>query len=422
MRNFLRTILALALLGAIGTAIYFPANAYLRERNRPKYRFDKVVRGDIVLNVNATGTVEPTQRVRIGSFASGPVAEIFVDFNDKIEKGQLLARIDPRIYESFVLRDRALLDSRRAEVERARARLQQAENDERRSLQLLKANANFISETEVDQLKYARLSAAAELRVAETTVEQAQANLDNSQGNLDYTEIRSPVDGTVIDRKVDVGQTLASQFQTPEVFVVAPNMEDQMHIYASVDEADIGLIRRAQQSKQLVRFTVDAYPDEVFDSGTIYEVRLSSTEKQNVVTYPVIVQTPNSASKLLPGMTANLSFQIEERHDILKIPNSALRFYPPDRKRVHPDDHPVLDGVSQGGTEDGTQQAQVNQSASERAELSRNRMRRHVWVLEGDFLRARGVVIGISDSRFTEVVSGKIAAEDQLVVGEQPKT
>ncbi len=412
----------MAILGGLGAAIYFPASAYLKERNRPKYRFNQVVRGDIVLNVNATGTVEPTQRVRIGSFASGPVSEILVDFNDKIEKDQLLARIDPRIYESFVLRDKALLDSRRAEVERAQARLRQAENDELRALKLLKINQNIISETEVDQLKFSRLSAAADLRVAETTVEQAQANLDNSEGNLAYTEIRSPVDGTVIDRKVDVGQTLASQFQTPEVFVVAPNMEDQMHIYASVDEADIGLIRQAQQSKQLVRFTVDAYPDEVFDNGTIYEVRLSSTEKQNVVTYPVIVQTPNSALKLLPGMTANLSFQIEDRRDILKIPNSALRFYPPDRKRVHPDDHPVLDGVAQDGSDDGTQQAQVNQSASERAELSRNRMRRHVWVLEGELLRAREVIIGISDSRFTEVVRSNLAVGDQLVVGEQPKT
>ena len=405
----------------LGTAAYFPLAAYIKERNRPKYRFEEVVTGDLTLNVNATGTLEPTQRVRIGSFASGPVSELKVDFNDKISKGQLLARIDPRIYDSIVLRDQALLDSRIAEVARARARLQQAENDERRAQKLLKINSNFISETEVDQLKFARLAAQADLRVAETSVEQAEANLDNSKGNLDYTEIRSPVDGTVIDRKVDVGQTLAAQFQTPELFVVAPNMEEEMHIYASVDEADIGLIRECQKAKNPVRFTVDAYPEEVFSNGVIHEVRLSSTEEQNVVTYPVIVSTPNKELKLLPGMTANLSFQIEHLSNILKVPNSALRFYPPDRLRVHPEDRSILDGVEQDSAQ-SSQQSQVNQSASERAELNRNRMRRHVWVQSDEWLRAREIVIGISDSRFTELKSGDLKAGDMLVIGEQPKT
>lgn len=420
MRFLLRLFIVLLVLGGLGAAAYFPSAAYFKERNRPKYRFEGVVEGDVTLNVNATGTVEPTQRVRIGSFASGPVSELKVDFNDKISKGQVLARIDARIYDSIVLRDQALLDSKIAEVARAQARLQQAENDEKRAFKLLKINQNFISETEVDQLKYARLAAVADLRVAETSVEQAKANLDNSKGNLAYTEILSPVDGTVIDRKIDVGQTLAAQFQTPELFVVAPNMEDEMHIYASVDEADIGLIRESQKAKNPVRFTVDAYPDEVFESGVIHEVRLSSTEEQNVVTYPVIVSTPNKELKLLPGMTANLSFQIEHRANILKIPNSALRFYPPDRKRVHPDDQPILDGVEQETTQ-LSQQTQVNQSASERAELNRNRMKRHVWVQEGDLLHARAIVVGISDSRFTELKSGDLKVGDQLVIGEQPK-
>ncbi len=421
MRFLFRTLIVVLVLGGLGTAAYFPAAAYIKERNRPNYRFEEVVSGDLTLNVNATGTLEPTQRVRIGAFASGPVSELLVDFNDKISKGQLLARIDPRIYDSIVLRDQALLDSRIADVARAQARLQQAENDEKRAEKLLKINSNFISDTEVDQLKYARLAAQADLRVAETSVEQAEANLENSKGNLDFTEIRSPVDGTVIDRKVDVGQTLAAQFQTPELFVVAPNMEDEMHIYASVDEADIGLIRESQKSKNPVRFTVDAYPDEVFSSGIIHEVRLSSTEEQNVVTYPVIVSTPNKELKLLPGMTANLSFQIEHRSNIHKVPNSALRFYPPDRQRVHPDDRAVLDGVEQD-TAQLSQQTQVNQSASERAELNRNRMRRHVWVQSGEWLRAKAIIVGISDSRYTELKSGDLKVGDMLVIGEQPKT
>ena len=240
---------------------------YIKERNRPKYRFEEVVNGDLTLNVNATGTLEPTQRVRIGSFASGPVSELKVDFNDKISKGQLLARIDPRIYDSIVLRDQALLDSRIAEVARARARLQQAENDEKRAQKLLKINSNFISETEVDQLKFARLAAQADLRVAETSVEQAEANLDNSKGNLDYTEIRSPVDGTVIDRKVDVDKRSPRSSKRPSCLWLLQTWKKRCISTPSVDEADIGLIRECQRAKNPVRFTVDAYPDEVFSNG-----------------------------------------------------------------------------------------------------------------------------------------------------------
>ncbi|MFM8396220.1 MAG: efflux RND transporter periplasmic adaptor subunit, partial [Pirellula sp.] len=183
----------------------------------------------------------------------------------------------------------------------------------------------------------------AELQVAQTNVEQSQAQLDNSEANLAYTEILAPCDGIIIDKKIDVGQTLAAQFQTPEMFVVAPEMDQRMHIYASVDEADIGWIRKAQETGQLVRFTVDAYPDELFDKGKIVQVRLSSKEEQNVITYPVIVETPNTDLKLLPGMTANLSFQINRKVGVLKVPNPALRFYPA-REKVHPEDRVILDG------------------------------------------------------------------------------
>jgi HlyD family secretion protein len=183
----------------------------------------------------------------------------------------------------------------------------------------------------------------------------------------------------VIDKKVDVGQTLASQFQTPEVFVVAPEMDQRMHIYASVDEADIGWIRRAQEMGELVRFTVDAYPDELFDQGKIVQVRLSSKEEQNVITYPVIVETPNTDLKLLPGMTANLSFQIHKKEKVLKVPNPALRFYPA-REKVHPDDVKILDGF-----EDQKQFADSPKmvSADEKAQNSKALSIRHVWVDDG---------------------------------------
>ena len=149
-----------------------------------------------------------------------------------------------------------------------------------------------------------------------------------SEANLDYTEIRSPVDGIVIDRKIDPGQTVAATFQTPELFIVAPDMRKEMHVFASVDEADIGLIRDAQESGQPVRFTVDAYPDDLFE-GKIFQIRKSSTTTQNVVTYPVVVSAPNPDLKLLPGMTASISFQVaRDATNVLRIPNAALRFYP----------------------------------------------------------------------------------------------
>ncbi len=421
MRGLLTTLFFLLLLGAVGAGIYFPTASYLRERNKPKYRFQEVESGDITLHVNATGTVEPIMRVTVGAVVSGPISELYVDFNDEVAKDQLMAKIDPRLFESVVLRDRAVLETRLAEVERAEARLQQAVNSERRAERLVKRNASLISDTEVDEMRFSRMAASAELSVAKTAVTQARANLDNSEANLEYTEIRSPVDGVVIDRKIDEGQTLAAQFQTPELFVVAPKMHETMYIYASVDEADIGLIRDAQRKKQPVRFTVDAYPDEIFDSGFIREVRLSSSQEQNVVTYPVVVETPNQDMKLLPGMTASLSFQIEQLEEAIKVPNAALRFYPPNRKRVHPDDHAVLDGVA-SAQEQASDQAQSQQSATERAESKRSSLNRHVWVLGDDgLLRARTVQVGISDSRFTELVSGDIQVGDQLVIGEKTK-
>ena len=413
-------ILTVVLAGLVGLSMgliyYWQAN------NKPKFRFQAVVRGDLIQNVNATGTVEPLQRVTVGSTASGPISEILVDFNDRVTKGQMLARIDPRLYQPIVERDEALMQTRAAEVKRAEAKLQQARNDERRALELQKRSQDFISATEVDQLKFNRMVQEAELSVAQTAVEQARANLENSQNNLAYTEIRSPVDGIIINRKVDVGQTIAAQFQTPELFIVAPRMDEEMHIYASVDEADIGLIRQARENNQPVRFSIDAYPDRMFEDGKILQIRLSSSEKQNVITYPVIVATPNQDLSLLPGMTANLSFQIVHKVEVLKVPNSALRFYPPKREWVHPDDRDILDGIEELNQAQQSQSNQSqNRSASERAEQAKQRARRHVWVARDGQLRAISIITGISDSRTTELIEGDLKEGDELVVGEKPK-
>ncbi len=418
MKTLFRLLLVAGVLGGIGVAAYYPVKTYLDVRNRTQWRTQSVSMGDIAQTVNSTGKVEPIHRVSVGASVSGPISELFVDYNSKVVEGQLMARIDSRIYKSTVARDQALLQTRLAEVARAEALQQQAINDERRGGELKKGNRDFISEAELDQFRFVRMTRDAELQVSKTNVDQAKAQLDNALANLAYTDILSPCEGVVIEKKIDIGQTLAAQFQTPEMFVVAPEMDKRMHIYASVDEADIGMIRKAQSDDQVVRFTVDAYPEELFDQGKIVQVRLSSTEQQNVITYPVIVETPNTDLKLLPGMTANLSFQIRKRDGIIRVPNAALRFYPA-RDKVHPDDRKIIDGVDEQKQVVADTAKQM--SADEKASATRAQNLRHVWIAEGGFLRGKPVQTGISDNRYTELIGGELSENDELVVGEKPK-
>lgn len=420
MKTWLKLLVILAVLGGLGYAAYWPAMRYWRERQRPKWRLATVQRGRLVSVVNATGTVKPVLSVSVGAFVSGPVQELHAEFNQEVAKDTLLAKIDPRIYDAQVAQNQATLTTREAEVERAQAQLQEAINNEKRALALREEDETFVSEQEMDSLRFNRLSLEAQVKVAQAAVSQAQAALVYSKLQLDYTNICSPVDGIIINRKIDPGQTLASQFQTPELFVVAPDMRKKMHVHAAVDEADIGLIRDAQRSKKKVVFTVDAYLDDLFE-GDIEEIRYSSTTTQNVVTYPVIVAAPNPDLKLLPGMTATISFRVDERQEAVKIPNAALRFYP-NVAHVREADRKLLEGQqeTQADREDQSDQPETTLSAEERAELRRQRNRRHVWVVDGEFLRAVEVVTGISDSQYTEQVSGDLVAGQPLVAGVQP--
>ena len=421
MRFFIKLALVMALLAGIGAASYQPAVRYLAARNRPHWRTVTVERGKIASTVNSTGAVKPKLQVAIGSFVSGPILELHCEFNQEVKKGDLLAKIDPRIYKSNVERDRASLANRNADVFRVKAQLQLAVNDEKRAIALKDEDESFISRAEMDKFRFARLSLEAQLEVAKTAVDQAQATLDNSMINLDYTNIYSPVDGIVINRKIDPGQTVAASFQTPELFIVAPDMRKEMYIHASVDEADIGLIKAAQHQAYPATFTVDAYPEKIF-TGTIHEIRLSSTTVQNVVTYPVIVSAPNPELDLLPGMTASISFQVDHRDDVIKIPNAALRFYP-NAKNVRPEDLPVLEGQQSLNPNNGQGESEPSEkqmSTEERTQLRRNRHRRHVWVAEGDLLRAVEVVTGLSDNQFTELIKGSLKEGDVLVTGIHP--
>jgi HlyD family secretion protein len=418
MKRLLRWAIILGVLIAVLSAVGGPVAAYFREKNRVRYREVDVTRGAVVAVVNSTGTVKPVQSVSVGTFVSGPILTIAVDFNSEIKQGELLAEIDPRLYKASVAQARAFFANQKAGVEKAKAQLQQARNDEARSVALRTENRTFISDTEMDQFKYKRMTLEADVALAETAVDQAQAALDTAEANLSYTRIVAPVDGIIIERKVDPGQTVAASFQTPELFIVAPDMRKEIRVFASVDEADIGQIRAAQRTGQPVRFTVDAYPDDLF-TGVVFQIRQNSTTNQNVVTYPVVVSAPNADLKLVSGMTASLSFQVGAAKDVLRIPNAALRFYPT-REQVRPEDRKLLE-IAATAVPDDQDRSDTNLSAQDKAEMRRRRNRRHVWVVEGEFLRAVEVVTGLTDSKNTELTSGELSDGDKLVTGVQPK-
>src|ERR1700733_2441818 len=420
MKMLLRLLVLLGVLTAIGAVAYRPAANYWAKRNRPIWRTAKVEQGNIIAVVNSTGTVKPKIEVTVGSFVSGPVQELYCEFNQEVKKGDLLAKIDPQICKAAVAHDRATLAIQESAVFRVQAPLVQANEDKKRAIALRNRGTSYISQADFDKFKFSRMTSEAQLKVAQATVDQARASLDTSLANLHYTEIRSPVDGIVINRKIDPGQTVAAQFQTPELFIVAPDIRKEIHVHASVDEADIGLIKDAQKKKYPVTFTVDAYPDKLF-KGSILEIRLSSTTAQNVVTYPVVVTTSNPDLELLPGMTASLSFQVDERADVIKVPNAALRFYPV-ANQVRPVDAPILEGKEETKVdEDGNAGVSLQSlSISERARLRKERSRHHVWVTDGDLLRAIEVKTGLTDGQYTEVASGAVKSADVLVIGFQP--
>ena len=390
--------------------------AYWHGHNRIRFQEVEVTRGDIVSVVSATGTIHPMLRVHVGSFVSGPISELLVASNDKVKEGQLLARFDPRIYEATVARDKAALSMAKANVVKAAALFEQARHDERRAMDLRAINEEYLADTMMDQYKYNRISQEADLKTAQAAVEQAKAALANSEANLGYTEITSPVDGIVLERMISKGQTLTSQFTTPELFVLATEMDQQMKVNASVNEADIGRIRNAKAQKYPVIFTVDAYPQEIFD-GEISKIRINSSMEQNVVTYPVVIIVPNPDMKLMPGMTANISFKVDERKDVVKIPNAALRFYPKS-EQVRNKDKTILEGQGNIYSENEYDYGfNRERSAARGIEIKKKCQHRHVWMAAGEHLRAVKITTGISDNKFSELISGDIESGNKIVTG-----
>lgn len=419
MKTFLKWALLLLVLGGLIAAGSTPAYEFWKKRNQPNWRLVDVTRGRIVSVVNATGSVKPVRSLTVGSFVSGPIdgSVPIANFNDEVKAGDLLCKIDPRIYDANLQRDQATLASRMAEQQRAEAQLEQAQRDLDRAVNLREQDKTFISQAEMDKFYYAVKTSKAQVEVAASGVSVAQSQVEYSQAQVKYCEIVAPEAGIIIKRKIDPGQTLAAQFQAPELFVIAPNMRERMDIHASVDETEIGLIRDAQVKKLPVTFTVGAYGDTLFH-GTIEEVRMDSTTTSNVVTYPVLVATTNPDLKLLPGMTASISFQVDDRQDVVKIPNAALRFFP-NAQHVRKQDKPLIEGIEEKNTAQD-QQSEELLSAEERSELRRKRNRRHVWVVDGESLKAVEVEVGLSDSHNTELVKGDLKPGDKLVTGIKP--
>jgi HlyD family secretion protein len=273
----------------------------------PQYQATAVERGELTQLVTATGTLNPVVNVTVGSQVSGIISKLNVDYNSMVKSNQVIAEIDPSTYQAAVAQGRADLANARANLE-----LQQAEAA--RSAELF--TNKLVSSSDYD-------TAIANLHEAEATVQIKQASLDNSTANLGYCKIRSPVDGIVILRAIDLGQTVASSFNTPTLFQIANDLT-KMQIDANVAEADVGGVVEAQN----VDFTVDAYPTRTFH-GMVVQVRNSPTTVNNVVTYDCVIGVTNADYKLKPGMTANVSIVVAQREDVLTIPNSALRFHPP---------------------------------------------------------------------------------------------
>jgi HlyD family secretion protein len=280
----------------------------------------EVTRGNVVSKVEATGTLAPVTTVQVGSQVSGTVKALFVDYNAHVRKGQVIAELDPSLFQTQVDQARATLIKSQSDVDRAKVEVDDSSSKSRRAQEL--SDQKLISRNDLETAQSTAMQAEAALKSVEAQVTQARASLNQAQVNLQHTIITSPIDGTVISRNVDVGQTVAASMSAPTLYVIAQDLT-HMQVSASIDESDIGRIETGQP----VSFRVDAYPQQTF-RGTVKQVRLDAKTDQNVVSYTTMIDVPNEDLRLKPGMTANVTVQIAANEDVLRVPNSALRFAP----------------------------------------------------------------------------------------------
>lgn len=357
----------------IFVAVFALIAIFRKVAEKPPYTLSKIEQKNIVEKVEASGTVNPVQTVSIGSQVSGMIKEIYVDFNSKVKKGELLAQIDPSLFQAQVDQARANLGSKKADYEKAKSVLVYDKANYERYKELYKKR--YVSKNDLDLSQSNYLAQLANLNAAQASISQASATLQNNLTNLRYTKIISPVDGVVVSREVDVGQTVAASFQTPTLFSVAQDLT-QMQIEVSVSEADIGKIKNGQN----VDYTLDGYPNEVF-KGKVTQVRISPTTVSNVVTYTVIVTVDNDSNILKPGMSANVEIITKQKNNALCVDNAAMRFTPTEIT---------------GGKKFDAQ---------------------GIWVLRKNKPVRIDIKTGVTDSEFTEIITDEIKEGEDIIIG-----
>ena len=389
-------ILVLAL-AAVG---YFWQKEKIAEKTT--FRTEKIDRGDVVVTISATGTLNADTTVQVGTQVSGTIAKLYADFNDVVQKGQLLAQLD----STFL---KAAENQQRANVSRAKAQVNQSQRNYDRTVQL--SEKSLVAAAELD-------AATADLESNKASLEQAQAALDQAEVNLRYATIRAPISGVVVSRNVDVGQTVAASLQAPTIFSIANDLK-KMQVQASVGEADIGTV----EPKQKVSFHVDAYPDAIFD-GVVNQIRLAPITNSGVVTYSVIIDVNNPDQKLLPGMTATVTIEVARAENVLRIPMTALRFVP-SKDILASFGNGDSTGMGSDSTkwkmrETGGAMASPNLGTmgGQSGETSRGKENRaKIWVIDNGVLRAIPVRKGIQGTRYAEVSGRNLTEGMDVVVG-----
>jgi HlyD family secretion protein len=387
-------------LRGIGLVALLVAAACGRKQTAP-YRTDPVTRGPVSEVVNATGDVSAIVTVNVGSQVSGIIDKLYVDFNSKVKKDEMLATLDPRLFQAQLEKADASLASANANVEKAQAAYADSVRIANRQQELRKQG--LISQADLDTALATRDQNAAGLSAAKAAVLQAKADRDMAATNLAFTRIKSPIDGIVVSRSVDVGQTVAAAFQAPTLFLIANDLT-KMQILANIDEADVGKVREGLEA----RFTVDAYPGETF-TGTIRDVRQAPNTIQNVVTYPAVIDAPNPDRKLRQGMTASVNITAARKEDSLRVSNAALRWKP---------DESAASEVAPAQRPGATPQARTASPAARGARDGQQAPGRagRVYKLENEKPVPVNIRVGLSDGQRTEVIEG-LSEGDRVIVG-----
>ncbi len=398
---------------AVGIAALALAAFYFGRRAAPvRYLTATADRGEIVEVVGATGTLEAVTTVQVGSQVSGIIQSLFADFNSQVKKGAVIARLDPSTFEARLNQARANLMAARANAERASAELVDATQKRDRAVELFEQK--LLPQSDLETAKANFDTGRAQLKAAQAAVSQAEANVNQAKVDLDHTVITAPIDGIVISRNVDVGQTVAASLQAPVLFAIANDLS-RMQVNAAIDEADIGRVKAGQD----VTFRVDAYPDRQF-RGKVEQVRLQPTVAQNVVTYNTIIAVENDEQMLMPGMTATVSVIVERASDAVRVPSAALRFRPEGLGRGAATGERDGGGSRPPGSEEVRASEEVGRTPSEETAGSSGRSGLVFVLDEPGKPRPVRVRVGISDGTFTEVLDG-LAAGTAVITGTETR-